>query len=210
MIGLINYGSGNLSAFVNVFTTLDKKIVIINNPEELKICSHIIMPGVSAWNTTMKSVEKFRDALFSCVINKKIPFLGVCVGMQILASTSEEGLSGGLNWVCGNVKRLPTNQIPDNLNFVGPKLPHMGWNTVTPNGKIDLMNGLPEKPEFYFLHSYYLDSANHDNVIATAEHNFFRFPVIVQNENIYGVQFHPEKSHINGKILLDNFTNLRY
>jgi glutamine amidotransferase len=208
MIGIINYGSGNLSAFVNVFKSLEKKTTIIDNPDDLKKCSHILMPGVSAWDTTMQSVNRFKDTLLDCVFNKKLPFLGVCVGMQILASSSEEGTIDGLKWVDGNVTRLPVDRIAESDNFLGPKLPHMGWNTVAKNKETDLMAGLPQSPEFYFLHSYFLDATNSDNIIATAEHNCFSFPVIVQRENIFGVQFHPEKSHINGKILLENFSKL--
>jgi glutamine amidotransferase len=210
MIGIINYGSGNLSAFVNVFKSLEKKTMIIDNPNDLKNCSHILMPGVSAWDTTMHSVNRFKntDALFDCVFNKKIPFLGICVGMQILASTSEEGSINGLNWIDGDVRRLPIDALPHRENFLGPKLPHMGWNSIIANRNTDLMAGLPEKPEFYFLHSYFFDAVNINNIVATATHIGFNFPVVVQNENVFGVQFHPEKSHFNGKLLLENFSNL--
>ncbi len=210
MIGIINYGSGNLIAFVNVFKSLEKKTKIINDPADLKLCSHILMPGVSAWDTTMKSLNKFKETgtLMECVFNKKIPFLGVCVGMQILSSTSEEGSMPGLNWIEGSVRRLPVENMPYKGNYLGPKLPHMGWNTVMDRTNIDLMARLPENPEFYFLHSYFFDAVNSNNIAATAKHIDFNFPVIVQNENIFGVQFHPEKSHINGKILLENFSNL--
>lgn len=208
MIGIINYGSGNLSAFLNIYKSLEKKVMTINDPEDLKLCSHIIMPGVSSWDTTMQSVNRFRDVLITQVINNKVPFLGVCVGMQILASTSEEGTCDGLNWIEGKVMKLPTDLIADNPDFLGPKLPHMGWNSVNSNEKADLMKGLPQNPEFYFLHSFYFEASNKEDVISTAEHNFFKFPVIVQNDNIFGVQFHPEKSHMNGKMLLDNFTKL--
>uniref|UniRef100_UPI0040487B90 imidazole glycerol phosphate synthase subunit HisH n=1 Tax=Algoriphagus sp. TaxID=1872435 RepID=UPI0040487B90 len=208
MIGIINYGSGNLSAFVNVFKSLEKKTTIINAPEDLKNCSHILMPGVSAWDTTMQSVNKFKETLLTCVFNNKVPFLGVCVGMQILASTSEEGKMDGLKWIDGNVRRLPVDRLPQNETFSGPKLPHMGWNTVVTDKQTELMARLPENPEFYFLHSYFFDANNKDNIVATSEHIGFNFPVVVQNENIFGLQFHPEKSHINGKMLLENFSNL--
>ncbi len=208
MIGIINYGSGNLSAFVNIFKSLEKKTTIINAPEELKHCSHILMPGVSAWDTTMSSVDKFKDELFTCILNNNVPFLGVCVGMQILASTSEEGAMDGLKWIDGNVRRLPVVQQFQNEHFLGPQLPHMGWNTLVQFKQTDLLQRLPENPEFYFLHSYFFDVVNKDNIIAKAQHIGFNFPVVVQNKNIFGVQFHPEKSHVNGKILLENFSNL--
>lgn len=208
MIGIINYGSGNLRAFVNVFKSLEKKTIIVNDPEDIKNCSHIIMPGVSAWDTTMQSVNKFKDTLLNCVFTNRTPFLGVCVGMQILASTSEEGTIEGLKWIDGNIRRLPEEPSPQTEDFLGPKLPHMGWNTVVSKKNTDLMARLPKNPEFYFLHSYFFDARINDNIITTAEHNGFSFPAIVQNENIFGVQFHPEKSHINGKMLLENFSNL--
>ncbi len=208
MIGIINYGSGNLSAFVNVYKSLNKKTIIINDPADLKGCSHIIMPGVSAWDTTMSSIKQFKDTLSEYVFIKKIPFLGVCVGMQILAETSQEGTVGGLGWINGNVRQLPTDYIQKDIHFLGPKLPHMGWNTLKINLDSPLMKGLPENSEFYFLHSYFFEAMDLMNVVGTTEFNGFRFPVIIQNENIFGVQFHPEKSHTNGINLLDNFSNL--
>jgi glutamine amidotransferase len=208
MIGIINYGSGNVSAFVNVFKSIDKQTTIISNPSDLKICSHILMPGVSAWNTTMQSVNRFKDVLTDYVLSKKIPFLGVCVGMQILASNSEEGTTGGLGWIQGSVKRLPFDKVALYDNFSGPKLPHMGWNLVSTSDNNPIMARLPKNPEFYFLHSYFFDATKSNNIVASTDHIGFKFPVIIQHENIFGVQFHPEKSHINGKILLENFSNL--
>ena len=208
MIGIINYGSGNMSAFVNVFKSLGKKTTIINAPEELKLCSHILMPGVSAWDTTMPSLDKFKDELLTCVFNNNVPFLGVCVGMQILASTSEEGTVDGLNLIDGKVRRLPVDRLFQDEEFSGPKLPHMGWNSIVTCKQTELMERLPENSEFYFLHSYFFDVVNEDNIIAKVDHIGFNFPVVVQNKNIFGVQFHPEKSHVNGKILLENFSNL--
>jgi glutamine amidotransferase len=209
MIGIINYGSGNLSAFINVYKSLNKKILIIENPEELDQCSHIIMPGVSAWDTTMSTIGRFKDALSDYVLNKKIPFLGVCVGMQILAMDSEEGTYTGLDLVAGNVRKLPFRvDILEKEYHLGPILPHMGWNNIEIKRDVPLLSGLGEKPEFYFLHSYYFDATNQESIISTASYNRFEFPVIIQNENVFGVQFHPEKSHTNGKLILDNFSKL--
>ena len=205
MIGIIDYGSGNLRVFVNVYKSLGRDLIIINKPEDLNKCTHIIMPGVSAWDTTLKFIGRFRDELYKCVIENEVPFLGVCVAMQILATSGEEGIQNGMDWISGKVKRIPTKI--NNTNF-GPGLPHMGWNVVQHDDKSSLMNGMPKKPEFYFLHSYYFDCTDSSNVIATTEHNSFKFPVIVKNKNIYGIQFHPEKSHNNGKIILDNFAKL--
>jgi glutamine amidotransferase len=208
MIGIINYGSGNLSAFINVFKSLEKKTMIINETEDLKCCSHILMPGVSAWDTTMHSVNRFKDVLQDYVFSKKKPFLGVCVGMQILATSSEEGALGGLGWIEGSVRKLPIDTTPSYNNYLGPKLPHMGWNFVTADSNCPLMSRLPENSEFYFLHSYFFDATKNENIEASTDHIGFKFPVVIQNENIFGVQFHPEKSHINGQILLENFSNL--
>jgi len=113
-----------------------------------------------------------------------------------------------LNWINADVKKLPSDQVLQNNNFNGPKLPHMGWNTLSSIKNSELTKGLSEKSEFYFLHSYFFDAANRDNIIANSEHNSFEFPVIVQNENIFGVQFHPEKSHNSGKTILNNFAQL--
>jgi glutamine amidotransferase len=207
-IGIINYGSGNLSAFVNVFNSLNKNVIIISNPKDLDSCSHVIMPGVSAWDTTMKSVQNFHQDLLKNVINKNKPFLGVCVGMQILASYSDEGSFEGLNWISGKVKKLPNVQVLEKDDFLGPVLPHMGWNNVSIMKDSQITKDLPENSEFYFLHSYFFDIVEEEDVIAKTEFNSYAFPVIVQKENIFGVQFHPEKSHEFGKTLLSNFANL--
>ena len=208
MIGIIDYGSGNISAFLNIFNLLGKKTTVIRAPEDLLHCSHILMPGVSAWDTTMPAINRYREILETCIHVNKVPFLGVCVGMQILGSFSEEGTVNGLDWIDGEVRKLPVNGNFFNSNKRGPKLPHMGWNTVVACTASPLMDRLPKDSEFYFLHSYYFDATNSDTIIAKSEHLGYKFPVVVQNNNIFGVQFHPEKSHDSGKIILENFSKL--
>ncbi len=206
-IGIINYGSGNLSAFVNVFKSLNQEIAIITNSHELESCSHIIMPGVSAWDTTMRSVDKFRDTLINCVITHKKPFLGVCVGMQILSSFSEEGTTEGLNWINGKVKKIPTEHIANSDIYIGPKLPHMGWNSIDINKESVLFENIDIEVGFYFLHSYYFECENITDILATTQYGE-TFASAVCHENVYGIQFHPEKSHHNGISLLKNFSRL--
>jgi glutamine amidotransferase len=128
--------------------------------------------------------------------------LGVCVGMQILAGSSEEGNLSGLGWIEGRVRRFDETKLHQ-----PPRLPHMGWNDVVPKRGAGLFAGLEQDSRFYFLHSYYFDCASNDNVLATSEYGI-AFGSAVRSENIYGVQFHPEKSHDYGVRLLKNFAEL--
>ena len=195
MIGIINYGSGNLNAFVNVFKSLEKKIVIIDNPDDLKNCSHILMPGVSAWDTTMQSVNRFKDTLSECVFNKKLPFLGVCVGMQILFADSQEGAPADKRAGIG----IWPNQV---VKLSNPILPHMGWNTVSAGSDSVLFNGLDQE-QFYFVHSYaVVESAGK---IASWSDYDQKFLAAVEDGSIVATQFHPEKSGKAGLKLISNW-----
>ncbi len=137
-----------------------------------------------------------RPKLDELVLEKKVPVVGICVGMQILAGSSEEGTGAGLGWIEGRVLRLPGGG--------SARLPHMGWNDVRPVEKSGLLAGLETDARFYFLHSYYFDCLHRENVLAEAEHGI-AFPCAVHAGNIFGVQFHPEKSHHFGMRLLKNF-----
>jgi glutamine amidotransferase len=144
----------------------------------------------------------FRAWLDRLVLQDRVPVLGICVGMQILAHASEEGVRSGLGWVDGSVKRLDVSQLTQ-----GTQLPHMGWNDVSPAKGVELFQGLEEGARFYFLHSYHFVCRNPANVIANCEYGI-SFACAVKERNIYGVQFHPEKSHTYGVQLLKNFASL--
>jgi len=143
-----------------------------------------------------------RETVDDLVLNRGMPVLGVCVGMQILARSSEEGKLPGLGWIDGRVRRFDEKTLRQPA-----RLPHMGWNDVVPKSGARLFSGLEQDSRFYFLHSYYFDCASNDNVLATSEYGI-AFGCAVRSKNIYGVQFHPEKSHDYGVRLLKNFAEL--
>lgn len=205
MIGIIDYGLGNIKAFSNVYQKLHTPVVIVNSVEELKNVTKIILPGVGAFDYAMQRLEKsgMRQVLDNMVLQHKIPVLGVCVGMQMFARSSEEGNLPGLGWIDGEVRRFGSNSLGKSL-----AVPHMGWNDVKPVKENDLLNGLELGVRFYFLHSYYLRCKRNEDIIAVTDYGG-QFASAVNSENIYGVQFHPEKSHHWGIQLLKNFANLQ-
>jgi len=203
VITIINYGLGNIRAFVNVYERLNIHINIASCAQEIKGVNRIILPGVGSFDYAMKLLNEsgMRDELDNQVMVRKIPVLGVCVGMQMLAKSSEEGLLPGLGWINADVKRFDETSFSQKTH-----LPHMGWNDVNPNSPSGLFQGMIN-PRFYFLHSYYIAPINQDEVLATTEYNG-SFASAVKSGNIYGTQFHPEKSHQWGIQLLKNFANL--
>jgi glutamine amidotransferase len=204
MITIINYGLGNVQAFANVYKRLNIPAVIATGASDLDGATRLILPGVGAFDHAMELLDAsgMREKVDDLVLNKQVPVLGVCVGMQILARSSDEGRLSGLGWIDGRVRRF------DEAKLQQPsRLPHMGWNDVVPASGARLFAGLEQDSRFYFLHSYYFDCASNDNVLATAEYGI-SFGCAVHSGNIYGVQFHPEKSHDYGVRLLKNFAEL--
>jgi len=204
MIAIVDYGSGNIRAITNVYSRLNIEVKVAKRPNELEGCTKILLPGVGAFDQAMGQLEAtgFRAWLDRLVLQDRVPVLGICVGMQILAHASEEGVRSGLGWVDGSVKRLDVSQLAQ-----GTQLPHMGWNDVSPAKGVELFQGLEEGARFYFLHSYHFVCRNPANVIANCEYGI-SFACAVKERNIYGVQFHPEKSHAYGVQLLKNFASL--
>lgn len=205
MITIINYGLGNIQAFVNVYKRLHIPVSIATSKEDIIAAKRLILPGVGAFDHAMGLLNEsgMRDALENQVLVEKVPVLGICVGMQILSNTSDEGSSSGLGWVDGQVRHFHSHSESKDV-----ALPHMGWNDVVPNtGKnVSLFSGY-DYQRFYFLHSFYFDAANAEDVAATSSYGN-TFSCAVQRNNIYGVQFHPEKSHHYGVNLLKNFAEL--
>lgn len=202
MIGIINYGLGNIQAIATIYKRLNIDCMVITKGAQCQEADRLILPGVGSFDYAM---QKFRgssvyEAVLEAVIQKKKPLLGVCVGMQMLADSSEEGNEKGLGWIPGSVLKLVSNDP------VRVKLPHMGWNNVTPVSDNPLFKGLTGS-YFYFVHSYYYEPADPADSIATTYYTK-QFSCAVNRGNVYGVQFHPEKSHEFGMTLLKNFSEI--
>lgn len=196
MIGILSYGLGNVRAFESLYRRANVDVRTVESAQDLDGVHGLILPGVGAFDHAMELFEAsgLRDPVQEAVLGvDKIPILGVCVGMQILASSSEEGSRPGLNWIPGTVHRLRN----------APRTPHLGWNDVSPHADIGLFRGI-EAPRFYFLHSYYFLPDSESTTIATACYGE-SFTCAVLKDNVAGVQFHPEKSHDWGRRLLLNF-----
>lgn len=201
MIVIVDYGMGNLCSVANAIRYLKQDVVISDKKEDIEGASHIILPGVGAFEDGISNLKKIGVIPImekEVLVNKK-PFLGICLGMQMLADDGfEGGHFPGLGWMHGSVKKLDSR---------GTKLPHMGWNDVDIKKGESLFDELSEDKNFYFVHSYYLDCPE-EYVIAWCEYGQ-KFAAAVRKENIFATQFHPEKSHVTGSIILKNFINFR-
>ncbi len=204
MITLIDYGVGNINAFVNVYKRVNVPVKIAKTKEDLLEAQKLILPGVGHFDHAMTQLNNsgMRDTLDRLVLEDKIPVIGICVGMQMMANYSDEGTMEGLKWIDASVRRFDESKI----NQV-TRLPHMGWNDVSPVKSIPLFNGLEHDALFYFLHTYYFECNHQNDIMAVTEYGG-QFASAAHHENRYGIQFHPEKSHHYGEILLHNFAKL--
>lgn len=205
MIRIVDYGLGNVQAFLNVFKRLGIEASRARAPAELADATGLILPGVGAFDHAMELLNRsgLREILDDLVLRNAKPVLGVCVGMQIMAGRSDEGTQPGLGWIPGQVRAFSRNPAS-----AGLPLPHMGWNDVRFADGHPLFQDFDVEPRFYFLHSYYFDCEDQRNVAATSAYGF-NFACAISARNIYGVQCHPEKSHHFGAQLLRNFAGLR-
>lgn len=204
MIHVVDYGLGNVQAFLTMFKRLGFEAARAKTAADLTRASKIILPGVGAFDHAIKLLDQsgMRPTLETLVLQDKVPVLGICVGMQILAASSDEGRLPGLGWVPGKVRAFRANEQSASL-----PLPHMGWNDVQSKSGMALFVGLESDARFYFLHSYYFECDEPSHVAATAFYGL-DFSCAVSAGNVYGVQFHPEKSHHFGVQLLKNFAEL--
>lgn len=205
MIRIVDYGVGNIQAFMTMFKRLGISAERARSATELTGATRLILPGIGAFDHAMQLLNNsgMRPTLENLVQAQGVPVLGVCVGMQMLAAGSDEGALPGLNWVPGRVKAFATTPQSASL-----PMPHMGWNDLKYREGTKLFRyGLEPEPRFYFLHSYYFDAEDKSHVAATA-HYGLDFDAVVSRSHIHGIQCHPEKSHHWGAQLLKNFAEL--
>ena len=210
---ILDYGSGNIKSVYNSIkqvlkdNNLNYKIIVSNNISNINKSDYIILPGVGSFGNCMENLSNkpgLLDNLEEFVFIKKKPFLGICVGMQLIAEYGlENGKTNGLGWIEGRVKHL---DIQGNLSKEKLKIPHMGWNNLKVNYKNKLFDKVNEQDQFYFLHSYFFEAKNIRNILASSYYGM-SFPSVVCKENIIGVQFHPEKSGNSGQKVLINWLN---
>lgn len=204
MITIIDYGLGNVLAFVNVYMRLNIPVAVAKTVADLARATRLILPGVGSFDHAMEQLDRsgMRETLERLVQQDRMPIMGICVGMQMLANASDEGKLPGLGWIDGQVRKFDVTAMPRGTN-----LPHMGWNDVRPTVKGGLFRGLESDARFYFLHSYYFECAQEVDVLAQTDYGP-DFSCAVRRDNVYGVQFHPEKSHHSGSQLLSNFAEV--
>ena len=203
MIAIVDYGLGNIQAISNIYTRLGIPFCLASTPEELLRADRILLPGVGAFDWAMTRLDHsgMRQCLDELVIERKLPVLGICVGMQMMAKRSDEGILPGLGWLDADVAKFDITSEKDLY------LPHMGWNTAIPSQGGGLFSGLEFDARFYFLHSYYFRPQSEFNVLSRTDY-VLPFASSVAQGNIFGVQFHPEKSHHWGVRLLKNFSEI--
>jgi len=202
-VAIINYGMGNLASVRKAFEDIGAEVQITSDPNAIRDANRIVLPGVGAFCEGMERLGDagLLDILHEAVIKQRKPLLGICLGMQMLASQGfEGGRTNGLDFIPGTVQRL------DALSCT-LRIPHVGWNEVKYRCEDALFDGIPESSDFYFVHSYAFIPECNDHLIATTSYGC-EIPVVIRNENVFGCQFHPEKSSKAGRQLLINF--LRY
>lgn len=204
MITIIDYGAGNIKSIQNMLKKIGVESVLTKNIEAIEKATKLILPGVGHFDYGMQQLQKsgLIDVLNKKVKQEKHPLLGICLGAQMLGKTSEEGNEKGLGWIDMEVIKFNTKKLPHHL-----KIPHMSWNEITIEKESGLLKGLNNESRFYFVHSFFMQAKNKSDVLCTSNYGY-DFVSGVQKENIYGVQFHPEKSHKFGMKLLENFANL--
>lgn len=202
-IAICDYGTGNLNSIANMLSRVGGKVAVVSNPSLLQKFDKFILPGVGSFDHGMLNLNSkgWVEALSDSVLHRRLPVLGICLGMQLMCKSSEEGLLSGLGWIDAEVKRLDI--APGSL----VKVPHMGWNTVDIKTSSQLFELYPEEQRYYFVHSFHVVCNNAADVLATAHHGY-EFVASFRHENIYGVQFHPEKSHRFGMALMKKFVEL--
>jgi imidazole glycerol-phosphate synthase subunit HisH len=202
-IVIIDYGMGNLNSVKRKLSLIGVKAVISSDSSTIINANKIILPGVGHFKKAVENLRKLKlwEILNDIVLKKKTPILGICLGMQLMAKHSEEGNAEGFGWFDADVIKFRINNV---LKY---KVPHMGWNNLIMKRKTSLFDGVDLSSEFYFVHSYHLKCFNQEHILTETVYEN-SFVSSIQKENIYGVQYHPEKSHDAGELLLNNFIKM--
>jgi len=203
-IVIIDYGMGNLGSIQNILRHVGADSIVSSLPSDIESADKLILSGVGAFDSAVKKIHDMAllSVLSEQVLENKIPILGICLGMQLFTTKSEEGELPGFGWIEGKTVKFRFDTELQKL-----KIPHMGWNIVHPRKESKLFHNMPEGPRFYFVHSYHVLCKNQEDVLCVT-HYGYDFGSAIEKDNIYGTQFHPEKSHKFGMQLVKNFTEL--
>ncbi|MCK5127175.1 MAG: imidazole glycerol phosphate synthase subunit HisH [candidate division Zixibacteria bacterium] len=204
MITIIDYGMGNLRSIQNMLKHIGAESEISSDPAVILKAEKLILPGVGAFDQAVSNIDSLgiRSVIVKKANEDKVPVLGICLGMQLLGRCSEEGNSEGLGLIDVVSKKFEFSGNENKLN-----VPHMGWNTLTPTNDRSLFHGMSYQPRFYFVHSYHVVCNNSGNILARTDYGIEFISAIIR-DNVFGVQFHPEKSHKFGMKLLQNFAEI--
>lgn len=201
MIAIIDYDAGNMKSVEKAFTAIGQETVVTRNHTDILNADKVILPGVGAFGTAMDNLKKYEmDKVIKEVVEKNTPFIGICLGLQLLFDGSEEGMGvEGLGILAGDIVRIPKRE--------GLKIPHMGWNSLQLHNNGRLFDGIPQQSYVYFVHSYYL-KAHDENIVTASTEYGTHIHASVEKDNVFACQFHPEKSSRIGRRILENFANL--
>tara|TARA_B100001758_G_C18369648_1_gene590594 strand:+ start:168 stop:782 length:615 start_codon:yes stop_codon:yes gene_type:complete len=200
MIVVVDYGMGNLGSVIKSLNRLKADVLISSSVDDIKKASKLILPGVGHFANGMKRLKEYGylNILEQKVLKESTPILGICLGMQLFAKHSEEGNTNGLGWIDADIVRF---NVENKLKW---KIPHMGWNSIKIKKKSIILDGISQDELFYFVHSFYMKCLERKDILSTTEYSY-EFTSSIHRNNIYGTQFHPEKSHDKGLKILKNF-----
>ena len=202
LVVIVDYDMGNVGSLLKMFRRIGSTVLVSHRVEDLEKASHMVLPGVGAFDkaiTKISQISGLRELLVEKVEQQSTPLLGVCLGMQLLLNSSDEGPGNGFGWISGHVRKFK--------NSADHRVPHMGWNSISVHKEDLLLEGLDNRARFYFVHSFFADAVNSGDILATTSHGA-EFASVVRRDNVMGVQFHPEKSHSFGMKVLRNFLKL--
>ena len=202
-IVIVDYGTGNLNSVHKSLDRLGVDSIISSDPNDIDSADKLILPGVGHFGNAMANLRELNllDALHEAVLVKQKPILGICLGMELMANRSEEGNVAGLGWIDAEMIRF---NISNKKRY---KVPHIGWNKIWIKKNSLLMKNVSESSEFYFVHSYHLKINNQSDILNETQYELI-YPSAIEKDNIFGVQYHPEKSHDAGEQLLRNFVEI--